>query len=352
MTTRAMILFPSRSRATLVLALFGMLTAGHGADAQSVEEFYRGKRVNLVTSASVGGGYDQYARLLAKHMPRHIPGQPTIVVQNMTGAEGLKAGNYLYSMAAQDGSVIGGLQRNNGLARFYDVNNAGIQFDASKFHWLGSPQQEVGLFIVSTKVGVNSPEDLKKKEIAISSTAHNSPSSIYARMLNGLYGSKLKTVEGYDGSQACLLAVERGEVDAHISGGSSGAFRARMMPWIEKGEAKVIMQLGMTRDPAFPDAPTAIEIMTSPADKQLMEIAFAEQIMGRPFLLPPGVPPDRVKALRAAFDATMKDALFLDDAKAQNVEIDPVSGEQINALLDRVYAAPPEMAARVRELAK
>jgi tripartite-type tricarboxylate transporter receptor subunit TctC len=347
-----MILFPSRSRATLVLALFGMLTAGHGADAQSVEEFYRGKRVNLVTSASVGGGYDQYARLLAKHMPRHIPGQPTIVVQNMTGAEGLKAGNYLYSMAAQDGSVIGGLQRNNGLARFYDVNNAGIQFDASKFHWLGSPQQEVGLFIVSTKVGVNSPEDLKKKEIAISSTAHNSPSSIYARMLNGLYGSKLKTVEGYDGSQACLLAVERGEVDAHISGGSSGAFRARMMPWIEKGEAKVIMQLGMTRDPAFPDAPTAIEIMTSPADKQLMEIAFAEQIMGRPFLLPPGVPPDRVKALRAAFDATMKDALFLDDAKAQNVEIDPVSGEQINALLDRVYAAPPEMAARVRELAK
>jgi tripartite-type tricarboxylate transporter receptor subunit TctC len=352
MATKARVSFPSRSRATLALALFGLLAAWRGADAQSVEEFYRGKRVNLVTSASVGGGYDQYARLLAKHMPRHIPGQPTIVVQNMTGAEGLKAGNYLYSMAAQDGSVIGGLQRNNGLARFYDVNNAGIQFDASKFHWLGSPQQEVGLFIVSTKVGVNSPEDLKKKEIAISSTAHNSPSSIYARMLNGLYGSKLKTVEGYDGSQACLLAVERGEVDAHISGGSSGAFRARMMPWIEKGEAKVIMQLGMTRDPAFPDAPTAIEIMTSPADKQLMEIAFAEQIMGRPFLLPPGVPADRVKALRAAFDATMKDPGFLEDAKAQNVEIDPVSGEQINALLDRVYAAPPEMAARVRELAK
>ncbi len=352
MTDRTVIPFQPRLCAAVILAALGMLAAVSSASAQSVEEFYRGKRVNLVTSASVGGGYDQYARLLAKHMPRHIPGQPTIIVQNMTGAEGLKAGNYLYSMAAQDGSVIGGLQRNNGLARFYDVNNAGIQFDASKFHWLGSPQQEVGLFIVSTKLGVNSPEDLKKKEIAISSTAHNSPSSIYARMLNGLYGSKLRTVEGYDGSQACLLAVERGEVDGHISGGSSGAFRSRMMPWIEKGEAKVIMQLGMTRDPAFPDAPTAIEIMSSPADKQLMEIAFAEQVMGRPFLLPPGVPADRVKALRAAFDATMKDPLFLDDAKSQNVEIDPVSGEQINALLDRVYAAPPEMAARVRELAK
>jgi tripartite-type tricarboxylate transporter receptor subunit TctC len=336
-----------RMIALVALSLF----ATSGAAAQSVEEFYRGKRISLVTSASVGGGYDQYARLLAKHMPRHIPGEPTIVVQNMTGAEGLKAANFLYSIAAQDGSVIGGLQRNNGLARFYDINNAGIQFDASKFHWLGSPQQEVGLFIISTKMGVNSPEDLKKKEVAISSTAHNSPSSIYARMINVLYGSKLKPVEGYNGSQAALLALERGEVDGHISGGSSGAFRARMMPWVEKGDAKVILQLGMARDSAFPNAPTAIEIMTSPADKQIMEIAFAEQVMGRPFLLPPGVPADRVKALRAAFDATMKDPLFLDDAKTQNVEIDPVSGAEINALLDRVYAAPPEMAARVRELA-
>jgi tripartite-type tricarboxylate transporter receptor subunit TctC len=335
-----------------LLTLCGVLTTIPGAGAQSVEEFYRGKRINLVTSASVGGGYDQYARLLAKHMPRHIPGQPTIVVQNMTGAEGLKAGNYLYGIAAQDGSVIGGLQRNNGLARFYDVNNAGIQFDASKFHWLGSPQQEVGLFILSTKLGLKSVDDLKKQEVAISSTAHNSPSSIYARLLNALYGSKLKPVEGYNGSQAALLALERGEVDGHISGGSSAAFRSRIMPWIEKGEAKVIMQLGMSRDPAFPDAPTAIEVVSAPADKQLLEIAFAEQIMGRPFLLPPGVPADRVKALRAAFDATMKDPLFLEDAKSQNVEIDPVSGEEINGLLDRVYAAPPEMAARVRDLVK
>jgi tripartite-type tricarboxylate transporter receptor subunit TctC len=334
------------------MAALVMLLGMSGAGAQTVEEFYRGKRVNLVTSASVGGGYDQYARLLAKHMPRHIPGEPTIIVQNMTGAEGLKAGNYLYSMAAQDGSVIGGLQRNNGLARFYAVNDAAIQFDANKFHWLGSPQQEVGLFIVSTKLGLKSVDDLKKQEIAISSTGHNSPSSIYARMLNALYGSKLKPVEGYNGSQAALLALERGEVDGHISGGSSGAFRSRILPWIEKGEAKVIMQLGMSRDAAFPDAPTAIEVVSAPADKQLLEIAFAEQVMGRPFLLPPGVPADRVKALRAAFDATMKDPLFLDDAKLQNVEIDPVSGEQINALLDRVYAAPPQMAARVRELAQ
>jgi tripartite-type tricarboxylate transporter receptor subunit TctC len=321
------------------------------ADAQSAAEFFRGKRINLVTSASVGGGYDQYARLLAKHMPRHIPGEPTIIVQNMVGAEGLRAANFLYNVAPQDGSVIGGLSRNTGLARFYDFNNAGIQFEARKFHWLGSPQQEVGLFILSTKAG-RSIEDLKAHEVAISSTARNSPSSIYSRILNASIGTKLKPIEGYDGSQACLMAVERGEVDGHVSGGSSAPFRARFMPWLTRGEVSVIMQMGMKRDAAFADVPTAIEVMPTPADKQLFEIAFAEQVMGRPFVLPPGVPRDRVVALRSAFDATMKDAAFLDDAKLQHAEIDPVSGEEINNLLDRAYAAPADVIARIRELAK
>ena len=328
-----------------------LLVATH-ARAQSVAEFYRGKQVALVTSASVGGGYDQYARLLAKHMQRHIPGEPTIIVQNMVGAEGLRAANFLYNVAAQDGSVIGGLSRNTGLARFYDFNNAGIQFDARKFHWLGSPQQEIGLFILSTKTGLHSIDDLKTREVTVSSTAHNSPTSIYSRILNATIGTKLKPIEGYAGSQACLIALERGEVDAHVSGGSSAPFRARIMPWLDNGDAKVIMQMGMKRDPAFPDVPTALEVEHAPADRQLFEIAFAEQVMGRPFVLPPGVPRDRIDALRKAFDETMKDPDFLADAKLQNAEIDPVSGEAINALLDRVYAAPPDVVARIRGLIK
>lgn len=328
------------------------LNAATQARAQSVAEFYRGKQISLVTSASVGGGYDQYARLLAKHMQRHIPGEPNIIVQNMVGAEGLRAANFLYNVAPQDGTVIGGLSRNTGLARFYDFNNAGIQFDARKFHWLGSPQQEVGLFILSAKSGLRSLDDLKTREVTVSSTARNSPSTIYSRILNATIGTRLKSIEGYDGSQACLMALERGEVDAHVSGGSSAPFRARIAPWLDKGEAKVIMQMGMKRDLAFADVPTAIEVESAPADKQMFEIAFAEQVMGRPFVLPPGVPRDRVGALRAAFDATMKDAEFLDDARMQHAEIDPVGGEAINALLERVYAAPPDMAARIRELIK
>jgi tripartite-type tricarboxylate transporter receptor subunit TctC len=338
-------------RYAATIACWALLPAAL-AHAQTVADFYRGKQIALVTSASVGGGYDQYARLLARHMQRHIPGEPAIIVQNMVGAEGLRAANYLYNVAAQDGTVIGGLSRNTGLARFYDFNNAGIQFDARKFHWLGSPQQEIGLFILSTRSGLTGLADLKTRDVTISSTAHNSPSTVYSRILNATIGTRLKPIEGYDGSQACLMAVERGEVDAHVSGGSSAPFRARIMPWLAKGDAKVIMQMGMKRDPEFPDVPTAIEVESAPADKQMFEIAFAEQVMGRPFVLPPSVPADRIAALRAAFDATMKDPQFLDDAKLQKAEIDPVGGEAINALLDRVYAAPPDLVARIRELIK
>ncbi len=340
----------SRSAAMLLACLAGL--ASTGARAQSVADFYRGKQITLVTSASVGGGYDQYARLLAKHMPRHIPGNPAIIVENMVGAEGVRAANYVYRVAAQDGTVIGGLSRNTGLARFYDFDNAGIQFDARKFHWLGSPEQEVGLFILTSKTGLHTIDDLKTRVVTVSSTAANSPTTIYSRMLNATLGTKLKPVTGYAGSQACLLALERGEVDAHISGGSSAPFRATMMPWLQKGTARIVMVMGLKRDAAFPDVPTAIEVERNAADKQLFEIAFAEQVMGRPFVLPPGMPPDRVAALRAAFDATMQDAEFLADAKQQNAHVDPVGGEAINALLDRVYSAPPEMVARIRQLIK
>jgi tripartite-type tricarboxylate transporter receptor subunit TctC len=341
-----------RFRTTALLALAGAMLATAQANAQTPAEFYRGKRMTMITSASVGGGYDQYARLLAKHMPRYIPGNPTMVVQNMTGADGIRAANYLYKVAAQDGTVIGGLSRNNGLMHFYDPHNASVQFDARKFHWLGSPQQEIGLFVLRMERGAKSIDDLKKIEVTASSTARNAPTSIYPRMLNALYGTKIKVVEGYPGSQESLLAMERNEVDSHVSGGSSAAFRARIAPLLKSGTARIILQMGMSRDTEYPNIPTAIEIMPTAEGKQLFEIAFAEQVMGRPFVLPSGVPPERVKLLRDAFDAALKDPALLEDAKSQRMEIDPVTGAAINELLDRVYAAPEHLAARLREMAR
>ena len=320
------------------------------AQAQTAEEFFKNRKMTLITSASVGGGYDQYARLLARHMPKYLPAGANMVVQNMPGAEGIKAANYLYTVAARDGSIVGGLQRNTGLVKFYYPDNSAVQFDARKFIWLGSTQQEIGFFLLRTSTGVKGIEGLRAKEVVISSSARTSPSSIYARILNELAGTKIRIIEGYDGSQAALMAVERAEVEGHISGGTSAAFRARYRPWEKAGDVAVIMQLGMERDKEYPNVPTALEIAPDATAKSIFEIAFVEQVMGRPFVLPPDVPKDRADMLRRAFDESMKDSALLEDAAKLGAEIDPVSGERINQLLDKVYSASPELTRRVRDL--
>jgi tripartite-type tricarboxylate transporter receptor subunit TctC len=322
------------------------------ASAQSAADFFRGKRINIYVSSTVGGGYDQYARTLAKHIVRYIPGEPTIIVQNMPGAEGIKAANYIFTVAPQDGTAIGALSRNIGLVQLYEAGNPAIQFDARKMHWLGSPQQEVGTGLFSTKKGLRSIDDLKTREVTASSTSRNAPTSVYPRMLNALYGTKLKPIEGYPGSPESLIAFERGEVEAYVSGGTSAPTLARMVAQVESGNAKVFVQMGMKRMTRFSDVPTAIDLVSSPEHKRMFEIVFTDQVMGRPFVVAPGVPADRVATLRAAFDATMKDATFLAEAKQQKMEIDPVSGTEINALLERVYTAPPAVIARIRELVK
>ena len=332
---------------SLAALLTGLLTSAH---AQSPDEFFKGRKMTLVTSASVGGGYDQYARLLSRHMPKYLPGSPTMIVQNMPGAEGIKAANYLYAVAPRDGSVVGGLQRNTGLVKFYLPESTTAQFDPRKFIWLGSTQQEIGFFLMRTSTGVSGLEGLKAKETTASSTSRNSPSSIYPRLLNALYGTKIRVIEGYDGSQTSLLAIERAEVDGHVSGGTSANFRARYRPWEKAGDVAIIMQLGMERDKEYPNVPTALELAPNADARAIFEIAFVEQVMGRPFVLPPDVPKDRVAVLRAAFDKTMLDKDFLEEAAKQGAEVDPVSGARINELLDKVYAAPPALAQRVRDL--
>ena len=322
------------------------------ASAQAAGEFFRGKRINMYVSSTVGGGYDQYARLLAKHIVRYIPGEPTVVVQNMVGAEGIKAANYIFTVAPQDGTAIGALSRNIGLVQLYEAGNSAIQFDARKMHWIGSPQQEVGTGIFSTKKGLRTIDDLKTREVTASSTSRNAPTSVYPRMLNALYGTKIKVIEGYPGSPESLIAFERGEVEAYVSGGTSAPTLARMVAAIDSGGAKAFVQMGMKRMARFADVPTAMDLVPSPEHKRMFEIVFTDQVMGRPFVVAPGVPADRVATLRAAFDATMKDETFLAEAKQQRMEIDPVPGAEINALLERVYTAPPAVIARIRELVK
>jgi hypothetical protein len=327
-----------------------LVVAPLAVQAQPAADFFRNRKMTLITSASAGGGYDQYARLLARHLPKFLPGGATMIVQNMPGAEGIKAANYLYSVAPRDGSVVGGLQRNTGLVKFYYPENTCVQFDARKFICLGSTQQEIGFFLLRSATGVKNLEGLRQREVTISSTARTSPSSIYGRMLNELLGSKIRVIEGYEGSQAALMAVERSEVDGHISGGTSAAFRARYRPWEKAGDVGVVMQLGMERDKEYPNIPTALELAPDPVVRSIFEIAFVEQVMGRPFVLPPDVPKDRSDVLRRAFDETMRDPALLEEAAKLGAEISPVTGERINELLDKVYSAPADLTQRVRDL--
>jgi tripartite-type tricarboxylate transporter receptor subunit TctC len=318
----------------------------------SAQDFYRGKTIDIIVATSPAGGYDQYARLLARHMGKHIPGNPNFVVQNMPGAGGIRAANYLFNVARKDGTVFAVINRETPLIPLLEPGRAGYQFKSEEFNWIGSPQQELGLLILSAKSPAQTLADLKLKTVAVSGTGPGTAPSVYPLVLNDVLGTKFKVVEGYPGSQEALLAVENGEVDGHVSGGSSAAFRGRVNPWIAKGQAKVLIQLGFTKDDAYPAAPLVFDLVQTEKDRQLFELMFTPQLIGRPFLAPPALPADRIATLRSAFDQTMLDVEFLAEARKAQMDINPVSGEDIHKLLARVFALPTDLVERARTIVK
>jgi tripartite-type tricarboxylate transporter receptor subunit TctC len=320
------------------------------AAAQSADDFYRAKRIRLVVGSAGGGGYDAFARAMVRYLGRHIPGNPSFVVENMPGGGGLLSANYLYNVAPRDGLVIGMVERGSVMEPIVNAKVGRARFDSRQFNWIGSPTQEVGLVMVRQPSPIKVIDDLKKVPLIVSSTTHTAPTSVYPRVLNNLFGTRFKVVEGYKSSRDALLALERGEVEGHVSGASSGILRAQIAPWIADGKIKIMMQLGLTKDVAYPDATLVNELATSSEDREILALMFAQQVLPFPLLLPPEVPVDRVEMLRHAFDATMKDAGFLEDTQRQNLKVDPVSGVQIHALLDKLYATPAAVIDRFAEL--
>jgi len=317
----------------------------------AAEDYYSGKKIFIVSASSAGGGYDQYARLLARHIGKRIPGAPTIIVQNMPGAEGVKAANFIYNLAPQDGTYIGALPRSLSLSRLYAHHEQSLQFDPFTFQWLGSLKRDTGVLAVNTKSGLQIPEDLKKRQVTLSSQASNSPNSMYARMLNALYGSKLKPIEGYEGSTAGMLAVERFEVDGHVSGGTTAPLKNKIAGWMKTGTGKVILQFGMKRDLDYPDAPTVLELIGDPAGRAIFELAFTEQEIGSPYVLGPKVPPAQVEILEKAFIETARDPQFLAEAANENAPIYMLDAIGIQALLKKAYGSPQDQIQQLRSLA-
>jgi len=311
-------------------------------------DFYRGKTVNLVVSASAGGGYDIMGRTIAKYLGKHIPGNPRVIVSNMPGAGGLTAMNYLYRNAPKDGSFIGGVQNNLPFEPLLGTKEA--IYDPTKFNWLGSPSVEVGLVVVWRTAPVNSIADLKSREITVGSSGANSTPSFYARLINETLGTKMKIVVGYPGQNEVYFAMERGEVDGFPSL-FYNTLNATRPNWRAEKNIKLLLQYGLEKEPALANVPSLLDLVTNPEDRLLLQAGLAEITLGRPYLMPPDVPADRVAIMRKALEDTFKDPGFVADANRMALGVNaPRTGAQIQKMLDDAYRTPPNVVARLRKL--
>jgi tripartite-type tricarboxylate transporter receptor subunit TctC len=321
---------------TLVAAtlLGATLTSG----AADVADFYRGKRINFVIGYGTGGGYDIYARLLARFIGEHIPGNPAVVPQNMPGAGSRRAANWLYTVAPKDGTVIVCL----GQATPTDqaLGQPGIQFDARKFNWIGNLVVVNNIMFVSAESGVATIDDARKKTLAIGATGASSPSVLYPQVSNNLLGTKFKIVPGYSGGGDINLAVERHELDGRGSD-SWASMKFTHADWLRDHKINILFQVGPRREPDLPGVPLWSELGESESQRQILEILSGDVAVGRPILTAPEVPVDRVKALRKAFDETVADPQFVAAAKEANIYINPMGGEELQAMVERI-AGPPE----------
>jgi tripartite-type tricarboxylate transporter receptor subunit TctC len=318
------------------------------AKAEGVAEFYQGRTVTVVVGSNTAGGYDTFARAVARYMGKHIPGSPTLIVRNMPGAGGMTAANFLYNNADKDGSVIGLVQNNTPFEPLFGTKEA--RYDPVRFNWLGSPSVETAMVLLWHAAPVNSVAELKAREVAVGVSGANSTPAFFTRLLNATLGTRMKPINGYPGQNDVLLAMERREIDGHPSAFFSSV-RSTRPTWLRDKTAKAIVQYGAEKLAELPDVPFAPDLVGHDGDRLVMQAAFAPLALGRPLLTPPGVAAERVAALRAAFAATMADPDFLAEGERVGLGLNaPRSGEQIQEVVERAYQSPPRVIDRLRQL--
>jgi tripartite-type tricarboxylate transporter receptor subunit TctC len=335
---------PMLRLAALVLALL----FNASAYADDVADFYRGKELRLIISASIGGGYDIYARAVAHHLGTHVPGNPSVVPQNMPAAGGLGAANHLNNVAARDGSVIALFQNTVPLEPFFENKQA--QFDAAKFGWLGTPTTETAMYLIWHTSKIKTLADAQRQEFIAGAAGAASTPAFYGRVFNQILNLKARFITGYPGQNEILLAMENGEVEAMASPFWSSLKTARPN-WYAEGKIHFLFQYGSEPHPDLKDVPLALDLLQSEADKTLLTAAAVPLGLGRPFGAPPGIPPDRLAALRSAMMATFKDPAFLADCERQRLECtNAKTGAEIEALINRAYATPAAIHKRLTDI--
>jgi len=325
---------------------FALLMGKSALALDSVADFYRGKQLTLVLSTGPGGGYELYARPLSRHMSRHIPGEPNIIVQNMEGGGGIRAMNYLYTAATRDGSVIGMVHNTVAFAPLHGIDQA--KFDAVKINWLGSMNQKGTVCIGWHTAQVKTFEDLFTKQYIAGSTGPGSDMTMYAMAMNRLVGTKIKVVSGYKGANNIYLAMEKGEVDGRCGTSVSG-LRGTRPHWFDQNLVNFLVQTSVEPgdDPVLKNTPLIIDRAKNDDERAAWKFLFAPQTMARPVLAPPEVPRERVEALEQALRATMRDPAFIAEMKNSHSEVRYISGEAVHNHVAQIYATPE----RVRKAA-
>jgi tripartite-type tricarboxylate transporter receptor subunit TctC len=327
--------------AAAMLAFAPVAFAAPFASAQSPADFYKGRNVDLYIGYSVGGAYDLYARVIARHLGKHIPGNPTIVPKNLEGAGSLRLANWLYNVGPKDGTALATIGR--GTAFDPLLGSKGAQFQADRFTWIGSANNEVSVCVAWKTSGVNKLEDVLAKELIVGGTGQAADTDQFPRVLNGVLGTKFKIVTGYPGGNDVTLAMERGEVKGRC-GWSWSSVIATHKRWVDDKSIVVLAQLSLDKHPDLPDVPLIMDFAKSEDQQRMFKLIFARQVMGRPYLAPPGVPADRAEALRKAFMDTMQDPDFLAEAEKSQLEINPVAGAQVEKLVKELYQTPKALA--------
>ncbi len=333
----------------LIVFLAGLLLVVDAAPAaaQSVEAFYKSTPITMLVGSGAGGGYDVYARAFARYWTNHIPGHPAIIAKNLPAAAGLAAASTLYNGAEHDGSVIGAFT--NGAAMDPLFGNPGAHYDPLKFGWLGSIGKLENVCFTWHTSPVKTIAGARARDVVVAAAGATSNSAIVPKMLNALIGTRFKVVPGYDPGSGLTMAVERGEADG-ICGLSWSTIKASRAHWIRDKSLNVIVQMGLSKLRDLPDVPSALDLIDNAENKQVMELILMRQEAGRPFAAPPGSPADCVAALRQAFEATLADPDFIADAAKAQLEIEPMTGEAIEKMLTKAYAAPKPIVARAAEL--
>jgi tripartite-type tricarboxylate transporter receptor subunit TctC len=326
-----------------VVLLTAIVAAQH-ARADAVADFYRGRTVEILVGYSVGGGYDTYARVLARHIGKHIPGNPSIVVKNVPGAGSLKAAQFLYDVAPRDGTMFGTFGRGLAMEPLIGASKPG--FDSTKFTWLGSGTDESSVFTIWHTSPVKTWNDMLSKPFTVGGEGSGSDPDIYALLLRNLFGVKLKLITGYPGTTEVSLAMERGEVDGRASW-SWSSLKSTKPDWVRDKKINLPVQLGLHKNPELNDVPLVIDFANE-RQRQILKMVLSRQTMGRPFAAPPGLPEERKQALRAAFDRTMQDPEFLAEARARGQDVDPVTGADIDRLVGELYRTPADVIAEAR----